>query len=347
MSFLVPVLAAIGGGSAAAGALTAAGTAASAYSAIKSANAAGKAVDAAGKPITQIDPSALNQQAQGIAQSNAAASQALQDQYNPGATQLQGNSLQQLLQMLQANSQPAQGSGSIQDSINAVKNTLGTNNGALNNELLNHAATTAQQQLDLGGQLPLDVRNLVARNAAAKAGSFSGPGGNLGQGRDISARDLGLTSLDLINQRLQNANTIGNSQASLGEFNANNFLGLINTLSGLGNTQFNQQQQQFGNAFNAAQFGQSIQAPNVGLDPGSVANIAIANNNAANGQQANIANIQGQQGQNYGNLAGNLFGGLLAYNARPTTPSPQSSLPTSGHGSYNQPYMMPVYNVGK
>lgn len=58
-------------------------------------------------------------------------------------------------------------------------------------------------ELGLGGQLPQDVQEIVLRNAFSKGG-MSGIGGSQ-MGRNLAARDLGLTSLDLLNQRIGRA----------------------------------------------------------------------------------------------------------------------------------------------
>lgn len=66
-----------------------------------------------------------------------------------------------------------------------------------NSDLLNNAISKAQSDLALGGNLPQDVKNQIARSAAATAGRVAGPGNISGLGRDITLRDLGLNSLSL------------------------------------------------------------------------------------------------------------------------------------------------------
>lgn len=60
------------------------------------------------------------------------------------------------------------------------------------------ASRAAQIQSFLGGELPPDVQAQIARTAAAKA-SAGGYGGS-GAAHALTSRDLGLTSLNLINQ---------------------------------------------------------------------------------------------------------------------------------------------------
>jgi len=104
--------------------------------------------------------------------------------------------------------------------------------------LLQAAIKQATDNLALGGSLPQDVKNLVARTAAGKSAGVSG---GLGLGRDISARDLGLTSLDLLNQRLASAQSLGQSELAGKQFNSQLGLQADTTNSQLGqqNSQFN------------------------------------------------------------------------------------------------------------
>lgn len=55
----------------------------------------------------------------------------------------------------------------------------------------------------VSGQLPQDVQDLIRRNSAASA-TYGGFGGT-GMGRNLTARDLGLTSLKLTEQGLDSA----------------------------------------------------------------------------------------------------------------------------------------------
>lgn len=79
------------------------------------------------------------------------------------------------------------------------------------------AVARAAEDLAQGGNLPQDVRNLVARRAMANSGTVTG---GLSLSRDLTARDLGLTSLDIRNQRLQNAAALGSQEAGLEQANA-------------------------------------------------------------------------------------------------------------------------------
>jgi hypothetical protein len=372
----VPVLAAIGGGSAVAGGITAGTAALGAYSSIKGASDAKKAANtAANTPAPTVNIPALQTQAQNIAQQNAAASAALEQQYNPGAADLRAGSLEALLTSLNPQTQstlmnlaqggaPGVSAPGARPGLSALGERPETSaaNAALlaqiqsqagqplttagfDSALTRSAVEQAAADLALGGQLPQDVRNLVARTAAARSGAVSG---GLGLGRDITARDLGLTSLDLRNQRLARAAALGGQEAALEQANAAmrsqaEQFGRANLLQSqaaidaqdaraaqnyatdaqiaaardalasnayatdaqlaaqrdalASSNYFNQAgllqniaSGDFARAFQAAQLGQSIQQPTSGLDPGSVANLAVGNTNAvANKAQQDAA----------------------------------------------------------
>jgi hypothetical protein len=290
------------------------------------------------KPAT-VDIPGLQSQAQNIAIQNAQNSAALERQFNPGAAQLRQGSLQALLASLNpetgdalsaliANGAPGT-SGGNQALLNQIQGQAGQplTNTNFDSALTRAAVAQAQADLALGGNLPQDVRNLVARNAAAKSGTVSG---GLGLGRDISARDLGLTSLDLSNRRLQNAAAIGQQEAALEQANAamrlqgeqfgrNNLLQSQQALA-------QQDQMASGNYFNqanllqsiasgdfaraiaAAQLGQNIAQPISGIDPGSVANLAVGNSNAVASQAQNAAALKAQSANQLMGLGEGLIG---------------------------------------
>jgi hypothetical protein len=273
---------------------------AAAYSSISQANAAKKAAAAAGQQ-SQVDTTQLNTQTSDLARKNAQDSAALEKQMTPEVPALRTQSNQALLNY---GNQDVPG---LSQSRSALINGM---NGSLNTPLLNAAIAKAQSDLALGGNLSVDAQNLATRKALATAGTVGG--GGLGLGRDLVARDLGLTSMQVEQQRLQNASQLGGQELGLGTANATNLLNHINLLN-----QINQGQ--FGNTLATAQYAEGIQRPIVGLDPGSAANIAVGNANAAGAAQANQANVNGAASRNYANLAGQAFGGLLAYNQNKPT----------------------------
>jgi hypothetical protein len=236
-----------------------------------------------------------------------------------------------------------------------------TNTG-FDSRLTRDAVAAAQADLALGGQLPQDVRNLVARNALARSSSVTG---GFALGRDITARDLGLTSLDLYNRRLQNAAQLGSQEAGLEQANAAMRLsaeqfGRSNLLQSQGaldavdarnaalgaqrdalasSNYFNQgsfmqniANGDFQRALAAAQLGQNIAQPQSGLDPSAIANLAVGNVNSQAGQQqqamglrAGAANAQTAFGTQ---LAGTGIG-LASQFYKPQPVAPQGYVPFS------------------
>ncbi len=278
------------------------------YGAVSSANAAKNAANQAAQR-SQVDIDKLNEQTKAIARQNALDSAELEKRLTPLVPQLRDQSLQGILSGLRQD----QSTNQVQQ---ALLSRLGSDAVApVRSQLLNDAIDQARKNLALGGQLPQDVQNLITRNALAKGGMVAGPGGGLNLGRDLTTRDLGLTSLDLMNQRLGQASNLAGQETALGGLNANigfgnasNLINIAQLLRSISDSGFQRQ-------LAAGQFGQSIQQPMVGLDPSAIANIAIANQNAQGAAAANRANIYGQQSQNFGNFAGQMLGyGLLNYN---------------------------------
>lgn len=415
--------------------------AAGAYSSIKGASDAKKAANrAANAPAPTVDIPGLQTQAQNIAIQNAQNSAALEQQFNPGASELRSGSLQALLSALSPENgaalanlaeggapgitgpaaRPGLSSLPTRPELAALTTAPGASAGntallaaiqqqagqpltntGFDSALTRAAVAQAQADLALGGQLPQDVRNLVARTAAARSGSVTG---GLGLGRDITARDLGLTSLDISNRRLQNAAALGSQEAGLEQANAamraqaeqfgrQNLLQSQAALSaqdamelqrygldaglaadrdrllsanyatdaqliaaqdalrqqGYGqdaslaaqrdalaaSNYFNQanllqsiSSGDFAKAFQAAQLGQNIAQPISGLDPGSVANLAVGNANATAAQQQNSAALAAQAAQQRSALGGQLIGvGAGLYANRNQTPAKSSYTP--------------------
>ena len=281
----------------------------------KAAKSAKEAANAA-----KIDINALDEQTRNIAKRNAVESAALEQQLTPEVAALRTRANQNVLGQL--------GNNTLGNLQGQVQGQLGNN---LDTPLLNSAIAKAMQNLQLGGKLGVDQQNLVTRQALANAGNVT-PGGHLGLGRDLVARDLGLSSLNLERDRLAQASQLGGQQMELGQANNNNFLNraqLIQQLHGAG----------FGQNLAAAQFGQSIQQPIVGLDPSAVANIAVGNQTNQSRALANQANIQGAQGNNYMQFAGNLLGqGMQMYgNQTPQQQPVKYTAPSSGYGLGQQP----------
>lgn len=180
--------------------------------------------------------------------------------------------------------------------------------------LMDELSKLTMQDLQAGGALPRDIQNMIVRASGQRAGRA---GVGMGQfGRDIVARDLGLSSLDLINQRRAAA-------AGLGQFETN--VNLQQQSLENATNQFNQQlQQQFiqnrlgvasgilgqqENALNRALgIGQSTPMPIVGLDPGQLASVKVADVNALNSANQQAAAVSAQKKSAQMGLFGSILG---------------------------------------
>ncbi len=263
-----------------------------------------------------------------LSKSNAQASAELERQMTPEVPQLRQQANQNLLGGL------SDGRYNMTGEQNLLRSQTGQQVGQVQTPLLQAAIAKAQGDLALGGGLSADAQNLATRQALAKAGTV---GGGLGLGRDLVARDLGLTSMQVEQQRLQNASQLGGQELQLGQtnagidqFNAGNLLNQIQLLNSINSGGFNRDLQ-------TAQYAESIQRPIVGLDPGSAANLQIAQQNAQGAANANLANIKGQQNQNYINGIGQIGGALLAFNNRPTQPQPYQYAPPATYTPATSP----------
>lgn len=327
-------------------------------------------------PGGTVDINLAQQAAQAAAQQNAANSAALEAQYNPGAQELRQGSLQSLLDQLNAPQQgvegtlpvvPTPGAAPVSAQNQALLQQITAQAGqplqnvGYDSPLTRAAIAKAQQDLALGGALPQDVAQLVARKAFAQAGTLTG-GRGLGNGRDITARDLGLTSLDLENQRLQQALQAGGAESNLEGANAAMRIAAQqyarnNLLQSQGATQADQQAQlqayvqqqqlaqqaaaqqasnyfnqnsllqsiasgQFGRNLAASQLGQSITPPASGLDPGAIVNLAVGNSNLAANAQQNANATAAQAANNKTQLGGQLIGTALGFAQNYFKPTP-------------------------
>jgi hypothetical protein len=243
---------------------------------------------------SQVDIDALDQKARDMARKNAFDSRALEQQLTPEVPQLRTASNNALL-------------AGINDRSSGPEDILRAQAGTqFNTPLLRAAIEKAQSDLALGGRLSQDTQNAATRKALSTAGTVA-PGG-LGLGRDLVARDLGLTSMGVEQQRLQNASQLGGQELDLNQSNATNLLNQLQMLRAFHDSRFSQN-------LATAQYAQNIAQPVVGLDPSSVVDLTVGNNNANSAALSNTANIRGQQSQNYAGLAGQALGyGLLQYN---------------------------------
>jgi hypothetical protein len=288
----------MGFGALAAAAIAAGGTIYASDEARSASNtAADKAAQAAQN--AQVNIPQLNTEVQNEAGSNAALSNQMEQQYNPYINSLRQTSAGSLNQFLTPSNTTDQIQGNLMNQLNANGQPLAASN------LFTNSANAAQQQLNLGGTLDQDTQNAAMRAGAAQAGSMAGAGGGLGLGRDLSARDLGLSSMALQNQRITNAANIGQQQSAYDlqaqqaqAQNTQNYSNILNSM----------QQEQFNKNLALSQFTQGIQQPQVGLSPSSVAGISVGNSNLIGSAGQQQAAIGAQQAAGSNQLAGQLGG---------------------------------------
>lgn len=305
----------------------------------------------------QVNPAAVAAQAKEQAFANARDSAALEKELNPLAPELRTKSLQAVIDSLKGGQYDDADLNALYDQINEAPQT-GQFEDYAQSQLSEQAQQEALRQLALGGKLDQETANQVMRAGAAKAGRF---GNGLGLGRDISARDLGLTSLDLARERLNRAQSFGSAQDAFtanragmkNNFNLSNLQMLIQQirdrnsggfgLVGLKDARVNAD---MARRFSAAGLGQSIEQPVTGLDPGAVANLAVGNANAAGAAGANGAALKASAGQGWGQLGGQLFGlGASMYNNGGTYNAgtlPTTVVDTGAYGSQNSTPWMKV-----
>jgi hypothetical protein len=255
---------------------------------------ANRARDKAAK-TSQVDIDVLNDQTKAIAKQNAIDSASLERLLTPEVPKLRTAANQGLLDQLNQGMDPG-----VAKAKAALEGSVGV---PLNTPLLNAAIAKAKSNLDLGGKLSVDQRNEATRQGAAQAGTM---GGNLGLGRDLAARDLGLSSYNIERQRLMDASQLGGQEQGLATDNSTNLLNQLQALKGISDSQYNKY-------LSAAQYGESIAQPNVGLDPTAIANIKIGNSNNQSAVYSSKGDSAIAQGNSLMNLIGQAGGAYLAY----------------------------------
>lgn len=310
------------------------GAGASAYGSQQQKKAAEKAAAAGGGGV---DIASLDQQARDLSKRNVADSIALEKQFDPSVAALREQATSSLLPYTGTNNPLSSTAQTLRTGLYGDFAKAGDAK-LEKSGLLNDAVSRARENLALGGALDTATRNEVSRRAAANAGSVGG--GGLGLGRDLSARDLGLSAMQLGNQRLQSASALGaqeqdflNAQGQFGMQNTAQRLSTAGLISDLG-------QQDFARQFQLAQFGQSIARPQTGLDPSSLVNLTTGNQNAANASAQQQAAIAAQNRNAMIGAAGNLIGaGINAYGNRQPAASkaPAASTTPAYSGTFSQP----------
>lgn len=254
----------------------------SAGATIYAANKNSKAIEAS-KP-QPLDISKVISDARESARSNFANSIGLEQQYRPGTAALRTTTDAALGNLASGFTPGLQARQSILDS-------LGGNYGT--NSLLEESASRILNNLRLGGALGADVQAQAVKAALEKGGA-AGISGS-GAVRGLVARDLGLTSLGLEQQRIQQAQDAGQRMAALN-------LQDLSTRSGIALNAANQDISRTGLL---ASIIDSRALPESGLSPGAVANLYVGDKNA---QDQATANAAAAQVQNRNNLLNSLLG---------------------------------------
>jgi len=295
-----------------------------------------------GNPQTgQVDIQALDQLTREMARKNALESAQLEQELNPEVASLRRQSIEALQGDLSPDAyDQATRAGLLSDFAGAGR----VGQSQLSRDVYSRAA----EDLALGSSIPQDVQNLITRRAAAQSGRV---GGGLELGRDITARDLGLTSLDLMNNRLNVAQGVG-AQTDAFNLNADQMraqqrLQNAGLIANMGNADVTRR-------LAIANLSQGIDQPISGLDPGAAAALAVGNTSAL---QSYLANQQALAAQNKnasneatGQLLGQLpglvgaVGGLFNKTPTSTYTSPYTSLPSFNTTlGYNPPTTTGAY----
>lgn len=252
-----------------------------------------------------LDINQLITDARTNAAQNYASSFALESQFRPGTAALRGYTDQSLTDL-------ANGT----DAGQAARNSLLGGLTGQPNALLGESAESILKQLRLGGSLDPETQNLIARTALARGGQAGLAGSGAGQG--LVARDLGLTSLGLIQSRQAAAQAAGT-----------NLEQLLQSRFGLAQSAANADASRTGLL---AGIIDARALPEAGLSAGSIADLTIAQNNALNQYNLNSAAVRA--GQSIAN-ANTTSAGIAAL------PGAVSSLADSLKGLFKTPGIAP------
>lgn len=234
-------------------------------------------------PYQPLNIDQVISQARTQAASNLSDSVSLEQQYLPGqfAARTSGE---------QAATSAALGQTKSQQALNNLVGGLGTSTVS---PALTASTNSIMQQLSLGGSLDADTQ-AQATQAALEGGSTAGIAGS-GSGRGLVARDLGLTSLNLLQSRQAAAQGAGVAQTNA---TLNDLLGRTGAATSATSVTGNQALG-FGNLANQTAL------PVSGLSPANVASLAVGQNNAINQNNGyNTAISIGNQNSNLNAMLG-------------------------------------------
>lgn len=203
----------------------------------------------------------------------------LENQFLPGTAALRQNANQLNLNLSSGNTAGQRAQNAL---LGQAGSPITDPNSAVNNPLTVGSLNSILQSLNKGGQLDPDVQAQAAQAALQGAGT-AGISGS-GAGRGLVARDLGLTSLQLLqsrqNQALQAGNSYGALQLQGQQLQLQDYMSRLQGVnSAVSSTQ------QYGLGLGALM--NNTQYPTSGLSPTQVASLLVGNTNISNavGQQ--------------------------------------------------------------
>jgi hypothetical protein len=278
---------------------------------IMSSKAAKKAADEAMSKQKTVDIGKLVADARANSEANLAKSLELEKKYLPGTAQLRETTTENLL------SQIAPGGTAATRREEALTKLLGFTPASATptyegSPLFKQATDRIAAELALGGKLDPETQAAVVRGALSGAGRSGIIGSQAGRG--LTARDLGLTSLQLQQARQGAALEAGKMQSDLGLTQAQLGLSagdqLLRSL-GMGVEATSNELTQAGNLYQTLA-NQAL--PESGLSSGSLADIEVGQTNAYNQRLMDAAGIKaGGAIAGIGQAVGGVQAGLGMY----------------------------------
>lgn len=241
-----------------------------------------------GPKYKPLDISSVISQAQTQATNDLQNSINLENEFLPGTAGLRVGSNAYNQNLLSGNTAAQRTQSSLLGGV--APGGFGGTNSAINNPLTKAANSSILQSLNMGGQLDPSTQAQIAQSALAGAG-VAGISGS-GAGRGLVASDIGLSSLQLLQSRQNQASAAGNAYGALQlqaqGLNLQSYLGQL----GAAQTAVNSQNSY---GLGIGQLMNSTPYPTSGLSPDAVANLYIAQNNAQNQANGTAAMVQQQQ----------------------------------------------------
>ena len=234
--------------------------------------------EAAAIAAGQVDPNRVADDAREQAIRNMRASYAAEQEFAPENAALRRGATEALLPLVNDTGAAAE--------IAGVEEQIAAGGDAAESELLTESIAQARSDLALGGTLDSETRNEITRRSVAA-------GGNTGAARFTTPRDLGRTSLSLATERLERGGRFGQVDQRRNQQSFDN-------LSRLRSLREQLSAGRTSRGLALAGFGQSLQAPDVGLAPGEFAGLAIGNQNIMSEAMARKAQASAQNADNYG-----------------------------------------------